>query len=110
MKGAFLPERLLTCLLLHTTFAIRYAHFYHDHNHLNTGSNVGGIDFPIKEPPDYIDFAHFYFVIGITFQVSDVEISSRLIRRFVLRHSLISFAYNTFIVALTINFIVGLKQ
>ena len=101
---------LLSWLLLHTTFAIRYAHLYHDHNHLNTGSNVGGIDFPTKEPPDYIDFAYFSFVIGMTFQVSDVEISSRVIRRFVLMHSLISFAYNTFIVALTINFIAGLKQ
>lgn len=101
---------LLSWLLLHTTFAIRYAHLYHDHNKLKTGSNVGGIDFPTKQPPDYIDFAYFSFVIGMTFQVSDIQISSRVIRRFVLMHSLISFVFNTIIVALTINTIAGLKQ
>jgi uncharacterized membrane protein len=101
---------LLSWLLLHTTFAIRYAHLYHDHNKLNTGSNVGGIDFPTKEHPDYIDFAYFSFVIGMTFQVSDVQVNSRVIRRFVLMHSLISFVFNTIIVALTINSIAGLKQ
>lgn len=101
---------LLSWILLHTTFTIRYAHLYHDHNKLNTGSNVGGIDFPSKEQPDYMDFAYFSFVIGMTFQVSDVVVSSRVIRRFVLMHSLISFVFNTIIVALTINTIAGLKQ
>lgn len=101
---------LLSWLLLHTTFAIRYAHLYHDHNKLKTGSNVGGIDFPTKDHPDYIDFAYFSFVIGMTFQVSDVQVNSRVIRRFVLMHSLISFVFNTIIVALTINTIAGLKQ
>lgn len=100
---------LLSWLLLHTTFAIRYAHLYHDHNKLNTGSNVGGINFPTKEHPDYVDFAYFSFVIGMTFQVSDVQVNSRVIRRFVLMHSLISFVFNTIIVALTINTIAGLK-
>ena len=101
---------LLSWLLLHTTFTIRYAHLYHDHNKLNTGSNVGGIVFPTKEHPDYLDFAYFSFVIGMTFQVSDIQVSSRVIRRFVLMHSLISFVFNTIIVALTINTIAGLKQ
>lgn len=101
---------LLSWTLLHTTFAIRYAHLYHDHNKLKTGSNVGGIDFPTKDHPDYIDFAYFSFVIGMTFQVSDVQVNSRGIRRFVLMHRLISFVFNTIIVALTINTIAGLKQ
>lgn len=101
---------LLSWILLHTIFAIRYAHLYHDHNKLNTGSNIGGIDFPAKEQPDYIDFAYFSFVIGMTFQVSDVKVSSRVIRRFVLLHGLISFLFNTIIVALTINIMAGLKQ
>lgn len=101
---------LLSWVLLHTTFAIRYAHLYHDHNKLNTGSNVGGIDFPASDQPDYIYFAYFSFVIGMTFQVSDVVVSSRVIRRFVLMHSVISFVFNTIIVALTINMIAGLKS
>lgn len=101
---------LLSWILLHTTFATRYAHLYHDHNKLNTGRNIGGIDFPAKEQPDYVDFAYFSFVIGMTFQVSDVVVSSKVIRRFVLMHSIISFVFNTIIVALTINMIAGLKS
>lgn len=83
---------------------------YHDHNKLNTGSEVGGIDFPTNEAPDYLDFAYFSFVIGMTFQVSDITVSSRAIRRFVLMHGLISFIFNTIIVALTINTLAGLKE
>ena len=96
-------------LLLHTTFTIRYAHLYHDHNQLNTGSKVGGVEFPGKTKPDYLDFAYFSFVIGMTFQVSDVVITSQVIRRFVLMHSLISFVFNTVIVALTISAISNIK-
>ena len=96
-------------LLLHTTLTIRYAHLYHDHNQLNTGSRVGGIEFPGKIKPDYLDFAYFSFVIGMTFQVSDVVITSHVIRRFVLMHSLISFVFNTVIVALTISAISNIK-
>ncbi|MDP1800093.1 MAG: DUF1345 domain-containing protein [Bacteroidota bacterium] len=101
---------MLSWFLLHTMFTIRYAHLYHDHNKLNTGSKVGGIEFPTKQDPDYVDFAYFSFVIGMTFQVSDVVVSSRAIRRFVLMHSLISFTFNTIIVALTINTLAGLKE
>lgn len=101
---------LFSWFLLHTMFTVRYAHLYHDHNKLHTGSEVGGIEFPTDEAPDYLDFAYFSFVIGMTFQVSDVTVSSRAIRRFVLMHGLISFAFNTIIVALTINTLAGLKK
>lgn len=101
---------MLSWFLLHTIFTVRYAHLYHDHNKLNTGSEIGGLDFPTDEEPDYLDFAYFSFVIGMTFQVSDVTVSSRAIRRFVLMHSLISFIFNTIIVALTINTLAGLKE
>ena len=100
---------IFSWLLLHTTFTIRYAHLYHDHNQLNTGSKVGGIEFPGKIKPDYLDFAYFSFVIGMTFQVSDVVITSQVIRRFVLMHSLISFVFNTVVVALTISAISNIK-
>ena len=101
---------ILSWLLLHTMFTIRYAHLYHDHNRLDTGSNIGGLEFPMDEDPDYLDFAYFSFVIGMTFQVSDISVSSKAIRRFVLMHSLISFVFNTIIVALTINILAGLKR
>ncbi|MBA4057950.1 MAG: DUF1345 domain-containing protein, partial [Marivirga sp.] len=98
----------LSWILLHAIFTFRYAHLYHDHNKLKTGSQVGGIDFPGKDELDYLDFAYFSYVIGMTFQVSDIRVTSRVIRRFVLMHGLISFVFNTIIVALTINTIANL--
>lgn len=96
----------LSWVLVHTTFTMRYAHlFYGDSSNKN-----GGLDFPGDEDPDFIDFAYFSFVIGMTFQVSDVEISSRRIRRLTLLHSIISFIFNTVIVALTINALAGLSK
>ncbi|RYY61771.1 MAG: DUF1345 domain-containing protein [Chitinophagaceae bacterium] len=97
---------LFSWLLLHTIFSIRYAHLYHGHRLKENGGQPGGLSFPTKEQLDYLDFAYFSFVIGMTFQVSDVEVNSSTIRRFVLLHSLISFVFNTVIVALTINTII----
>ncbi|HYM93050.1 MAG TPA: DUF1345 domain-containing protein [Chitinophagaceae bacterium] len=70
------------------------------------------MDFPKKgqEKPDYLDFVYFSFVIGMTFQVSDVAITSRIIRRVALLHGLLAFCINTFVVALTINLIAGFKH
>jgi uncharacterized membrane protein len=100
---------LLSWTLVHTTFCFHYAHLYYD-NVKGTDNNVEGLEFPNEKHPDYIDFAYFSFVIGMTFQVSDVEISSRKIRRLALLHGLLSFVLNTFVVALTINLIAGLKN
>ena len=95
-------------ILLHTIFTIRYAHLYHNHDKQEASNH--GIDFPNAELPDYIDFAYFSFVIGMTFQVSDVTISSKIVRRYVLMHSLISFVFNTIIVALTVNVIASISK
>lgn len=95
--------------LVHTVFTLRYAHLYYSANAEDAEKPAGGLQFPADEQePDYLDFVYFSFVIGMTFQVSDVEISSRAIRRIVLVHGLISFAFNTAIVALSINIISGL--
>jgi uncharacterized membrane protein len=93
--------------VIHTIFLFRYAHlFYFDDDEDNEADR--GLSFPgTKDPNDY-DFAYFSFVIGMTFQVSDVEITDPGIRRVALMHALISFAYNTAIVALVINLISGL--
>ena len=96
--------------LLHTIFTLRYAHLYYSDIETGKGTRVGGLDFPGDDKPDYLDFAYFSFVIGMTFQVSDVEISSKLIRRVVLLHGLISFVFNTAIVALTISIISNLGK
>ncbi|HWZ14230.1 MAG TPA: DUF1345 domain-containing protein [Mucilaginibacter sp.] len=95
--------------LVHTVFTMRYAHMYYDTD-TDDGQpkEVGGLIFPDENEPDYLDFVYFSFVVGMTFQVSDVEISSRQIRRLAWLHGLLSFGFNTAIVALSINVISGL--
>lgn len=101
---------LLSWFMVHTLYTFHYAHMYYDDNPDDNTKDAEGLEFPGNDAPDYIDFAYFAFTIGCTFQVSDVDISSRLIRRSVLWHGLLSFALNTFVVALTINLIAGLMK
>ena len=95
----------LSWLLIHTTFTLRYAHIFYGNHDEHPDTHAGGLDFPKENKPDYLDFAYFSFGVGMTFQVSDVEISSKRLRRLVLLHSLISFIYATIMIALTINVI-----
>jgi uncharacterized membrane protein len=95
--------------LVHTIFSLRYAHLFYDTDTDDGGTRKGGgLDFPDTKEPDFLDFIYFGFVVGMTFQVSDVQITDRNIRRLCLLHGLISFAFNTAIVALSINVISGL--
>lgn len=97
--------------LIHTIFTLRYAHLYYieeDQNQFDVQQKLPGLTFPDEEDPDYLDFAYFSFVLGMTFQVSDVVINSKRIRRLALLHGLLSFVYNTVIVALSINIISGI--
>jgi uncharacterized membrane protein len=91
--------------LVHTVFGLRYAHIYYGDPDGPGGPkpHAGGLDFPGNREPDYMDFAYFSFVIGMTFQVSDVVITSRDFRKLVLLHGMLSFGFNTVILALTIN-------
>lgn len=93
--------------LVHTVFTLRYAHlFYEGIVDTPQGQDVKpGLTFPGDEDPDYLDFTYFSFVLGMTFQVSDVEITSRRIRRLAFMHGVLSFAFNTVIVAFSINII-----
>ncbi|HEX7572674.1 MAG TPA: DUF1345 domain-containing protein [Bacteroidota bacterium] len=88
--------------LVHTVFALRYAHIYYGAGHIH-GTHHGGLEFPGDHLPDYMDFAYYSFVVGMTAQVSDVPVTSKRLRRLTLLHGLISFAFNTIILALTIN-------
>ncbi len=101
---------LLSWAMVHTTFTVHYAHLYYDDAIGDATKHAEGLSFPKEKKPDYLDFAYFSFVIGMTFQVSDVQIESRTIRRISLVHALLSFILNTFVVALTINLIAGLKK
>jgi len=89
--------------LLHTSFMLRYARMYY-------GKPEGGVSFNQSEPPTYMDFAYLAFTLGMTFQVSDTNISSSAIRATVLRHCLLSYLFGTVIIASTINTIVTLSS
>ncbi len=96
--------------LVHTIYTLRYAHLYYETDVDVDGieKGTGGLEFPGKDEPDYLDFVYFSFVVGMTFQVSDVEISSRRIRRVCIGHAILAFAFNTAILALSINVISGM--
>jgi len=90
----------LSWAAVHTTFALHYAHEYY------RGSTPGGLQFPSgnrDDHADYWDFVYFSFVIGMTAQVSDVGITDKTIRRTVTVHGIISFIYNTALLALVVN-------
>ncbi len=90
--------------LIHTVFALHYAHlFYQKRHRTGTPGEGSGLDFPQDPHPGFLDFAYFSFVVGMTCQVSDVQITSKRLRRLALWHGLLAFAYNTVILALTIN-------
>lgn len=93
--------------LIHTVFAMHYAHGYYREGNGDL-SGAGGLEFPNEKEPDFLDFAYFSFVIGMTCQVSDVQVSSREMRRLALVHGLLSFMFNTIILALSINLASGL--
>lgn len=101
---------LLSWTLVHTILTFHYGHLYYDNDETGKKQNREGLIFPSENVPDYLDFAYFSFVIGMTFQVSDIQITDKKIRRLVLLHGLISFILNTFVVALTVNFIAGLSK
>lgn len=87
----------LSWLVTHTAYTLRYAHLYY------RGEQNGGLSFPGTDAPTDLDFAYYAFTLGMCFQVSDVQVSSSVIRRATLGHALISFVFNTTIVALSLN-------
>ena len=97
---------VLSWLLMHTVFGLRYAHNFY--GNFDTRTAKRGLDFPGESDPDYRDFIYFSFVIGMTCQVSDVQVSSRAMRRLVLVHGVLAFAFNTVILALTVNVVSSL--
>lgn len=98
---------LFSWFLIHTIFTLRYAHIYYGDHETKPDTHAGGLEFPNDSKPDYLDFAYFSFVLGMTFQVSDVQVTSKRLRRLVMLHGLLAFGYNTIMIALTINVIAG---
>ena len=91
-------------MLAHTTFALHYAHhFYGDGPAPGPDDDRGGLAFPGDQMPDYWDFLYFSFVVGMTCQVSDVQVTSRAMRRLTLLHGVLAFFFNTVVLALAVN-------
>ena len=91
---------LTSWALIHTVFTLRYAHRFYT-------APVGGVDFRSDEEPDFHDFAYLAFTIGMTFQVSDTDLTSPAMRRLALRHALLSYLFGAVILAATINVTAG---
>ncbi|MEP7052199.1 MAG: DUF1345 domain-containing protein [Pseudomonadota bacterium] len=89
--------------LTHTAYTLRYAHLYYR----DDDEGEGGLEFPGKEDPNGFDFAYFAFTLGMCFQTSDVAVTSHQIRRAVLAHALLSFLFNTVVVAVAVNLVLG---
>jgi uncharacterized membrane protein len=96
---------LLSWTFMHTIFALHYAHEYYGERR---DAQNGGLEFPGKHPPDYRDFLYFSLVIAMTSQVSDVAITSRVIRRVVNMQAVMAFFFNLTILALTVSMVSNL--
>lgn len=93
-------------LFIHTLFATHYAHLYYDKKgsgNKGAAGFKGGLVFPQEPNPDYWDFIYFSFVLGMTFQVSDVQVTSRHLRHLTTAHGIIAFFYNTVVLALAVS-------
>ena len=90
---------LVSWLLMNTIFALHYAHMYYQ----NGRGDGGGLVFPGNETPDYLDFLYFALVLGMTFQVSDVAIVDRRMRRVALLHAVVSFFLNVVVISLSVS-------
>ncbi|MEO7036814.1 MAG: DUF1345 domain-containing protein [Polyangiaceae bacterium] len=103
LLGLCLVAVVASWVLTHTAYTLRYAHLYYR----DDDEGEGGLEFPGKNDPDGFDFAYFAFTLGMCFQTSDVAVTSHHIRRAVLGHALLSFLYNTVVVAVAVNLVLG---
>ncbi len=92
---------VLSWLVTQTVFAMRYAHDFYRSD--GAGALARGLQFPDEDAPDYWDFLYFAVVLGMTFQVSDVAITARRLRRLATVHGVLGFVFNAVIIALTVN-------
>ena len=96
---------LLSWAFVHTIFSFHYAHEYYGEGR---DGQMGGLRFPDDREPDYRDFLYFSLVIGMTSQVSDVAVTSKVIRRMAAIHGVLSFFFNLVVLALTVNMVANL--
>ena len=88
---------------VHSVFTLRYAATYY-------AEPIGGVDYNQKDPPRFSDFAYLAFTLGMTFQVSDTDLTTETIRRLALRHALLSYLFGAVIIGLVINVVGSLLK
>jgi uncharacterized membrane protein len=93
---------LLSWALMHVIFALHYAHEFYGEGR---DDRIGGLEFPGNEEPDYWDFLYYSLVVAMTAQVSDVQITSKTLRRLTTVHGVVSFFFNVIVLALTVNIV-----
>ena len=98
---------LLSWTFMHSIFALHYAREFFGKGY---DERTGGLVFPGKEDPDYWDFLYYSLVVAMTAQVSDVQITSKTIRRLTTVHGVASFFFNVTVLALTVNIVSSLMQ
>lgn len=99
-----IPTLAFCWLFGNTVYALHYAHLFYT---AQGGKDAGGLEFPGTKEPDYSDFVYFAYCLGMTFQTSDVTITTRPMRRAVTVHCLAAFVFNLGIIAFTINALGG---
>jgi uncharacterized membrane protein len=93
---------ILSWVFVHAMFAIRYAHYFYGDPEAD-GTPRGGLAFPGRGHPDFWDFMYYAFVVGMTCQVSDVQVTSKPMRRLTLAHGILAFFFNAGVLALAVN-------
>lgn len=101
--GLAIAAVLAAWALVHTVFTLRYARAYF-------GPGLGAIDFNEDDPPRYSDFAYVAITIGLTFQVSDTDLRSKLFSRLAIQHMLLSYLMGAVIITITINLVAGMTK
>jgi uncharacterized membrane protein len=103
--GLSIAALVLSWMLIQTVFAFHYARRYYAPASME--GPAAGLKFPGVEEPDYLDFAYYSFVVGMTSQVSDVSVTTAQMRRTTLAHGVLSFLFNMAVLAMSINVISG---
>lgn len=99
--GLALGSVVLAWGCIQTVYTLRYARLYY-------GASRSSVDFHDPEAPDYLDFLYVAVTIGMTFQVSDTEITARAMRRAAIGHALLSYVFGAIIIAIAINLVASL--
>jgi uncharacterized membrane protein len=103
LVGLAVVSIVLGWSVVHSVYTLRYAKLYYE-------GAPAGVDFNDDELPCYTDFAYLALTIGMTFQVSDTDLTSSAMRRLALRHAVLSYMFGALIIATTINLIAGLGK